>query len=357
MYPMNYLAFKPIYECLMHDARLDIRFMNSYDNLNFCKEVDIARKKFIDERWVRVFSWDLYFATDFLCPKLGEETKKIFLSHGISEKKYGSEEPSFLKGQLSSFDRVFVSSKAQYTRLRSLLKREEAAKVQYVGYPRLAYLTTNNYDVTCIRKELGLDNNLPIIVFAPTWGEEGSWKKFGKEIVETLVSLNVNVLLKLHDGSYYARSFDKKHRFKKHLNEFEKYCTVRIIRESDIYPYLILSDMLISDYGSLILEYQVLKKPTIFFDLDKHNELVVSNPIKLELLRKTCICIKSPQELGSALSRAKNTFNTHNAYRDELIKEYIDNAGTAQKQIIETIYKLLNLGNMEDTLFNQEKLG
>ena len=355
------MVFKPIYEKLKTDNRLDIFFMNSMRDNNIFKEFGIPKDRFLKAKIAFFVNWDLYIASDIFQPhllnklffrclnlqQLGHVRKPrmVLLSHGISEKKLTFEDDSKrIYSLLASYDKVFFSSKAQYDRLSKLYAGYFENNFEYVGYPRLLQLINKTYDKEKLKKKLKIQNNLPIILFAPTWGRYGSLEQFGTRILEQLLSLNANVLFKMHDNTYFRIS----HAVEKNqlnLDKFQRIPNFHVISESDIYPYLHLTDMLIGDYGSLIFEYLALKKPAIFLDLSLHNSQVVSNFHKLELLRKSCITISSPNELEEALNLAKADSSELSVCRQELIKEYVEKAPYAVEHTVKSIRNLLNLGN------------
>lgn len=181
-------------------------------------------------------------------------------------------------------------------------------------------------------------------MFAPTWGRYGSLEQFGAKVVEQLLSLEANILFKMHDNTYLRLSYaveEKQQKFEK----FERVSNFRVIDDSDIYPYLQLTDLLIADYGSLIFEYLTLQKPAIFLDLSLHNRQVVSNFQKLQLLRKSCVTISSPNQLEEALKLVKINSNVFEENRLKLVREYVESAPHATLRVVDSLCNLLNLCN------------
>ena len=213
-----------------------------------------------------------------------------------------------------------------------------------MGYPRLLQLINGTYNTDKLKKKLKIQNRLPVILFAPTWARYGSLEQFGTKVVEQLLSLEVNILFKMHDNTYFEFAYDAGKNRRK-IEEFKRISNFHVISDHDIYPYLHLTDLLIADYGSLIFEYLTLQKPAIFLDLGLHNKQVVSNFHKLELLRKSCITISSPNQLEEALKLVKSNSNEFEEYRKQLVKEYVERAPSATGQIVNSICNLLNLSN------------
>jgi hypothetical protein len=336
--------------------------MNSLNDTNIFEGFGIPNERFLKAKIAFFVNWDLYIASDIFQPhllnklffrclnfqKLGHirKPRMVLLAHGLSEKKYTFEDDSQrIYNLLAGYDKVFLSSKAQYERLNKLYSRRFAKNLEYVGYPRLLQLINETVDEDTLRKKLKIQNSLPIILFAPTWGRYGSLVQFGTKIVEQLLSLQANILFKMHDNTYLEISYaaGKNH---KELEKFVGTPNFHVIKDYDIYPYLHFTDILISDYGSLIFEYLTLQKPAIFLDLELHNRQVVSNFHKLELLRKSCVTISSPFQLEEALKLAKRDSNELKVHRQELVKEYVESAPYATENIVNSICNLLNLDNL-----------
>ena len=335
--------------------------MNSMKNNNIFEEFGVPKDRFLKSETAFFVNWDLYIASDIFQPHLLNKfffrclnaqkldhirkPRTVLLAHGISEKKYTFEDDlGRIYSMLASYDKVFFSSKAQYERLSRLYSGRFAKNFEYVGYPRLLQLINGTYDKDRLKKKLKIQNSLPVILFAPTWGRYGSLEQFGTRVVDQLLLLEANILFKMHDNTYFEFAYAAGKNNRK-LEKFNGISNFQVISDHDIYPYLHVIDLLIADYGSLIFEYLTLGKPAIFLDLGLHNKQVVSNFHKLELLRKSCITISSPNQLVEALKLAKRNSNEFEVYRQELVKEYVENAPYATGRIVNSICNLLNLGN------------
>jgi CDP-glycerol glycerophosphotransferase (TagB/SpsB family) len=205
----------------------------------------------------------------------------------------------------------------------------------------LDYLVKGGFDISGLKGLLGIDNTLPVVLFAPTWGEHGALNRFGPAIIDKLVELDANILISLHDHSYNnslpANRFD----WSRILKEYRLYPHLYILNDSDPYPYLAVADILISDYGSLVLEYQVLNKPTIFVSIDAHHKAVVSDEYLLHLLQKACIAISSPGEITEAFLKIRSKQLLNAGGNEELKRDYFVNVGSATDEVVREVYALL----------------
>lgn len=121
-----------------------------------------------------------------------------------------------------------------------------------VGFPKSDELFNNISNSANIRsdviKELNLDPNEPIIVYAPTYYDPDCYNPGSTQMLETIESLCYkNLLVCLHD-------FDK---------VGEKLKGPRYIRTPNKNRYLLAADLLIGDFSSIVLEFAILNKPIV----------------------------------------------------------------------------------------------
>jgi hypothetical protein len=126
--------------------------------------------------------------------------------------------------------------------------------VRVVGYPKIDGLFNNSIDIHDYAKRLGLDPNKKTLLYAPTWGPLSSFPLISEKMEE--LSNQFNIMVKLHDKSVKDWS-----------GQLQNGKLIPI-NDPNIVPYYLLSDILISDYSSVIFEYSVLDRPIILFDTD-----------------------------------------------------------------------------------------
>lgn len=343
--PMNFIVFKPFYDHLKKNRNLKVYFMNSSSDINFYKEFAVPGDLYMSRKKAMFHKWDVYITTDFFNHALKRKTKKVYIPHGMSDKKNVDRNDSYIVNEeLLDFDRVFFPSQDSYNQFLRRFGNKAYKIAVFSGYQRLDYLCNNHFDTEKLKAHLNINNSLPVVLFAPTWGEYSTLNIFGPQFLEELAKLNANILIKLHDHLYSKNPNRKnKHDWEKIMKNFSRYANIRHLRKTDIYPYMKVSDCLISDYGSSIFEYQVLNKPTIYMSIEKHEQSVVGNPEMLELLKKACITITSPCEIEGAFKKAKDSYDFQHQYLQELKRKYFVDVGNASKTIVNHIYELLNI--------------
>lgn len=112
-----------------------------------------------------------------------------------------------------------------------------------------------------------------IILYAPTFRDEevGNTKlHLELDLIEKELPKEYVLLLKLHP--FVAAEFSTEREYR---NQEGEICIYNVSDYEDVNPLLLVSDMLVTDYSSIIFEYCVLEKPMIFYayDLEKfsHN--------------------------------------------------------------------------------------
>jgi hypothetical protein len=158
-------------------------------------------------------------------------------------------------------------------------------KLVNVGYPKSDWLLQGRYDRVQVLEQLGLDTKRKTVLYAPAWDAGGSLRCFGEQVIEQLLSLgDVNVIVKLHPISYtprtsrdfewYAGGVDWVERFRR----FESNPRFRHVTSFQVDPLLVASDVLVTDFSSVALEFIVLDKPVMYLDCPEYFEKTLRLP-------------------------------------------------------------------------------
>jgi len=135
-------------------------------------------------------------------------------------------------------------------------------KILDLGYPRNDILFNNNLELKQkLREKYGIPDNIKrVILYAPTFRDAGSLRfPFKNNDLE-----NLNTILEEMDSVFLFKG----HAYEKKIN-FGELKYIQLVRKpSDIQELLIISDLLISDYSSVIFDYLLTLKPIILFPYD-----------------------------------------------------------------------------------------
>ncbi|MBR0270952.1 MAG: CDP-glycerol glycerophosphotransferase family protein [Methanobrevibacter sp.] len=233
------------------------------DKISFSSLKKLATSKY-------VFLNDNFFPIAFM--KFKDETSVIQLWHAPGAfKKFGGsvENKDMLKLISDNTDFLIVTSK-NIENYYSEAFQIDKSKIKPLGLPRADYYF-KNHDVDGLRekfnKKFNISPDKKIILYTPTFREDKLYnnvfnyldlKKFNEQLADDYV-----LALRLHpkiknfysedisvDGDYIDCSNYK--------NEQE---------------LLLLADILITDYSSIMIEFAMLSKPIIFFAYDLENYL------------------------------------------------------------------------------------
>ncbi|WP_297981989.1 CDP-glycerol glycerophosphotransferase family protein [uncultured Methanobrevibacter sp.] len=231
-----------------------------------------------------VFLTDNFFALAFM--RFNSKTKLIQLWHGTGVfKKFGYEllnedEKKVMLKFSNKITNLFVSSKNVidiYARNFAIDK----SKVIPLGIPRNDYYSKEHLDKDYVRSlKAEFEKVYPnikgkkIVLYAPTFREVPKYNNvFAYFDIERFIDeLGDEYILciKLHPN--YKKFCDSDNQID--LEELaEKYNIVNFTQFKDEQQLFLISDILITDYSSVMVEYTLLNKPIILFAYDLDNYL------------------------------------------------------------------------------------
>ncbi|QIL45762.1 hypothetical protein G7081_00980 [Vagococcus coleopterorum] len=209
--------------------------------------------------------------TNYLCPVLDVYAKnkllekyKIFLQHGI----LGVRDMSYLYGKDAEnpFTNLFIVSS----------EREKQLVEKDFGYEENEVLVSglSRFD-DLIQKASEVNNEFKKIVIMPTWRE--SLHNVTAENFQTSEYYkSFSNLLNNSKFRKLAQSNNWEVSFYLHTN-FQKFATcfnsnfIKIVKEGEknVQEFLIESDLLITDYSSVGLDFSLMEKPIIYYQFDE----------------------------------------------------------------------------------------
>lgn len=251
---------RKIYESLIEDDRFnDYRLVwvlnnpTKYSNLDVVKNGSLAYYLTL----FRAKYWIANTSIERLIPVKGKKHVYINTWHGIPFKKLGVDQGNLKLVVLNwynkaKFDLLFSCS--QYD--RDIFKRifPSAKKIINVDLPRNNYKEITDKEKHRLQVKYGIDPKKKTILYAPTF-RDYSTAFISNKVIQTLLTLsqNYNILVREH----YFSSFNlpKSIRNVSNINELEELMDV--------------SDLLISDYSSIIFDYALQHKPIYLYMYDR----------------------------------------------------------------------------------------
>lgn len=187
--------------------------------------------------------------------KLAKVTKTALVSHGIGPKS------CYYTVSDTPTDVRFVEGPYRTKRLKEMYPGRTFIDT---GYAKLD--PAINGELSFLKpSDFGLDDDKKTLLYAPTF-YPSSIERFSKSFPKDFEQYNI--ILKPHFFSLTSPKYKKQ---KKLLELWAKYDNVYLAGagESNILPFMVVSDVLISDASSTLFEFAALNKPVIWCDFLK----------------------------------------------------------------------------------------
>ena len=209
-----------------------------------------------------------------------------------------------------------------------------------VGYPRndILYHPNKKELIKSIKQRIGLPLDKKVILYAPTWRddeyyESGKYKfklKLDLMKMKELLGSEYVILLRMHYFIADKIATEGLEGFAYNLSSYD-----------DIAELYLISDVLITDYSSVLFDYAHLRRPMLFFtyDLEKYRDTLRGFYINMEedlpgpLLKTTDEIIYSIQNLSQIESNYKEKY-------DEFYQHFCSwDQGNASELVVKRVFK------------------
>lgn len=138
-------------------------------------------------------------------------------------------------------------------------------KILKCGSPRMDWLIQGNYDEKTIRKRIGINNDNKILLYAPTFRDDGDLSVFDIDIKKILKACsakfggNWTCLVRLHPSM--SNNTD--------LFSYGE-DIINCSGLGDIYEIMAIASIMITDYSSVMFEMGMLKKLVLLYQKDQN---------------------------------------------------------------------------------------
>jgi hypothetical protein len=340
---MNLAVLRPIIGPMLQDDRVHLRFTGvvrddltrAFEELGVSDHV-IARG---DAPWRR---FDLYINADpWDAVALRRAARQLNFFHGVAG-KYNLDCPSELPIGFDRYDRVAFPNEGRRDNYvaAGIVPADRAV---LVGFPKADALVTESGGPRAAAAALGLDASRPTVIFAPTFSPASALNHAGDAIIGTLLASGCNVIAKLHD-----RSLDPDPQYTGGINWRERLAAYRgpaflLAAGGDSTPYVLASDLMVTDHSTIGFEFCALDRPLIVFDAPGLIERARVNAEKVTLLRSAAIVVPDTQSLASAVREALAAPAARAAARRRASAEVFYRPGGATARALRLVYELLEL--------------
>ena len=189
------------------------------------------------------------------------QIKFIDVWHGIPFKGFDKNDFSVQR----QYDEVWVAS-----RLLKQLYTEKfgfnSTIIHETGYARTDILINKNIDTTSIKKNIGIESEKKVILFAPTWQQD--------ENNRNIFPFNTSEESFLTKIDNLGEKISATCVFRTHLNTVgsinKRYKNIKYAPHStfpDTEEILLIADLMVCDWSSIAFDFLLLNRPTIFLDV------------------------------------------------------------------------------------------
>lgn len=340
--PVNFTMVAPTFRAMERDPRISFHFTATEEPGRLAAIYREARGvRLIHPKLAALVKFDAYLASDFMWAPLLRETARIQIFHGVGG-KYGFDAPD---RSMREWHRLFFVNER---RLRNFVARgaidADSPAIRLVGMPKADCLVDGTYERDAVLLSLGLDPSRPTVLYAPTWSPASSLNAMGVDLLAALGRLPVNVIMKLHD-----RSRDLRERYSGGVDWAARLAPLLargrgvLAPGHDISPYLVASDLMITDHSSAGFEFLLRDRPLVRIHRPQLIEKAVIHPDYVSLLASVS---RSVDDLPGALAAVEAGLSDPGALsatRREVAADLFYKPGGATERSIRELYDVIEL--------------
>ncbi|GAJ26249.1 CDP-glycerol:poly(glycerophosphate) glycerophosphotransferase [Liquorilactobacillus sucicola DSM 21376 = JCM 15457] len=257
-----------IYKHTKENSNLQhLNFVWAFDSKQIEKNPEIKSVRIDSIKYFLTSLKAKYWITDVNIERSLNYKKKatIYLNtwHGVALKKIGNDDKNSGRYDYSGINYLCVSGRHDEKVYTSALNASSRSFLE-VGMPRndrIYHATKEEKDA--LKRKFKIDSNKKIILYAPTWRDSrDSGKDYDFEVPinfekwQKLLGEDFVVFMRAHDRTSKLLNV----KFNNFVRDFSEY--------EDLNDLLIVADLLITDYSSILFDYSILLKPFICYCYD-----------------------------------------------------------------------------------------
>jgi hypothetical protein len=341
---MEYAMMAPVHRRLHQDPRLRIHLTSSERPGRMSAIYrEAERGALLLPRRAMRMKFDACLAADFIWATLPRGTRRVQMFHGVAG-KWGHiyDRPA---ASMRQWDRLFFINRRRLQNfIASGAIAADSPAIRLVGMPKADCLV----DGTLRRDEVlachGIDPSTRTVLYAPTWTRFSSLNAMGEEVVSRLVDAGYMVLVKLHDNS-----LDMAHEnsggvdWAARLEPILRRGGGRLVRAGNAAPWLVASDVLVTDHSSIGFEYLLLDRPLVRIEMP---ELIAGAHVPTEYVELMAQAAASVPDAAGVLQAVDAAFQNPargSERRRTVAQELFFDPGRATERAVAEIYALLDL--------------
>jgi hypothetical protein len=341
--PVNYGMFAPVHAAMRADQRVRFSFIAS-------EEPARARAIFADAgpdahivgpAVASVMKFDAYLTSDFTWTWHARRPRRIQMFHGVGG-KYGFDAPT---ESLRPWHRLFFVNRRRLNNCVAAGALDaDSPAIRLIGMPKVDCLVDGSWRRDHVLASLGLDPAHPTVLYAPTWSPASSLNSLGEALIARLMTLPINLIVKLHDRSrdlrpQYSGGVDWAGR----LQPLLAGPRARLAAQPDICPYLAAADVMIVDHSSAAFEYLLRDRPIVRVHVPALIELANIHGDYVDALASVSRTVTSVEQAIDAVEHSLADPDAQSAARRAVAADLFYQPGTATARCAEALYEAIGL--------------
>jgi hypothetical protein len=350
--PVNFTMIAPVYRAMAGDRRVEFLFTASEEPHRLSeiyREAVSTRStrsgqasiRLVSSARARAMRFDAYVASDFMWQSLPRGTCRIQVFHGVGG-KYGFDAPTT---SMRAWDRIFFVNER---RLRNFIQADAidagSPAIRLVGLPKADAIVNGAWTRDAVLDSLRLDPARPTVLYAPTWSGASSLNRLGVDLITALLATGVNLIVKLHDRSrdlrpFYSGGIDWPAVLEPVLNGTRGV----LARSFDVSPYLVASDLMITDHSSAGFEYLLCDRPIVRIHCPDLIRVANIHPDYVDLLASVSESVNGVADAVAAVARGLGAPAALSGARRAVAAELFYRAGGATARAVRQLYEAIEL--------------
>lgn len=341
--PLNYEMVAPVARAMAADPRVSFAFTASEEPERLAQiyHHSAPAVELTTPARAALNRWDAYVTSDFMWAALPRGTARVQMFHGVGG-KYGFDAPS---GSMRQWDRLFFVNRRRLNNfVQSGAVEADSPAVALTGMPKVDCLVDGSLRRDDTLLALGLDPERPTVLYAPTWSPASSLNLLGGQLLSHLVTLPINLVVKLHDRSrdlrpQYSGGVD----WAAILTPLLARDNARLAETANIAPLLAGADVMVTDHSSAGFEYLLLDRPLVRIEIRALLEQANVHPDYVALIASCSDNVRTVDEVVAAVERAIASPCRHSASRRTVADDLFFKPGGASVRCALALYELMEL--------------
>ena len=341
--PLNYEMVAPVVRAMAIDPRVEFAFTASEEPAQLRQIYRHAppEAELIAPSRAALARWDACVTSDFMWAMLPRGAARIQMFHGVGG-KYGFDAPT---GSMRHWDRLFFVNRRRLSNFVAAGAIDAGSgAIKLIGMPKVDCLVDGSLRRDDTLRALGLDPSRPTVLYAPTWSPASSLNLLGEALVAHLVTLPINLIVKLHD-----RSLDPRPRYSGGVNWVDVLSAVlnranaRLADTANIAPLLVAADVMITDHSSAGFEYLLLDRPLVRVEIPALLEQATVHADYVRLIASCSENVRTVDEVIAAVERSLASPERKSPARRMVAEDLFFKPGGASVRCALALYDVIEL--------------